>query len=265
MIKLSNVVIYPWNWIKRKSNNAIAIITIMMTSLWHVYKYRKKGQALIKNTIYKQILFTGWDGLKVIGFVAFLIGAVVFIIGSTISQTIGAKQVYGILAKYVLIRELAPLITAIILIARSGTAIATEIGNMKVNNEIEVLRSLGIDIRHYIVGPRIIGFMISTLGLTLYFVFIGIAGGYIIPYFIADLRLEAYITVIFSSVSLYDIGVVILKSLVFGLIISTISCYNGFLVGRSSTEVPIYSTRGVVSSLNICFLTYAYLTALSYI
>jgi phospholipid/cholesterol/gamma-HCH transport system permease protein len=230
-----------------------------------MYKYRKKGTSIIKNTIYKQILFTGWDALKVIGFVAFLIGAVVFIIGSTISQTIGAKQIYGILAKYVLIRELAPLITAIILIARSGTAIATEIGNMKVNNEIDVLRSMGIDIRHYIIGPRIIGFIISILGLTCFFVFIGIAGGYIIPYFLEDLRLSTYINTIFSSVSLYDIGVLILKGIVFGLIIATISCYNGFLVQRSSTEVPIYSTRGVVSSLNLCFLTYAYLTALSYI
>ncbi len=256
---------YPANWFAKKATNGISIITVMMTSLWHVYKYRRKGKEIIKNTIYKQILFTGWDGLRVIGFVAYLIGAVVFIIGTTISQTIGGQQIFGILAKYVLIRELAPLITAIILIARSGAAIATEIGNMKVNNEIDVLRSMGIDIRHYIIGPRIIGFIISILGLTFYFVFIAIAGGYIIPYLLEDIRIAAYIEAIFTNVSLYDIGVVVLKSVTFGLIIATISCYNGFLVGRSSTEVPIYSTKGVVSSLNLCFLSYAYLTALSYI
>ncbi len=256
---------FPHIWFKRKINNGIDIITMMMTSLWYVYKYRKYGKKLISNSLYKQILFTGYDGLSVVGFIGFLIGAVVLIIGSGITQKVGASGIFAVLVRYVLLRELAPLFTAIILIARSGTAISTEIGNMKVNNEIDVLLSLGINIRHFIIGPRILGFVISMLGLTFFFVFIGIAGGYLVTYFVINLRLAAYIGAIFTEISVYDIGVVALKSISFGLIISTISCYNGLLVKRSSTEVPIFSTRSVVSSLKISFLTYAYITALSYL
>jgi phospholipid/cholesterol/gamma-HCH transport system permease protein len=237
----------------------------MATSLWYLYKYRKYGKKIIRNTLYKQILFTGYDGLSVIGFIAFLIGAIVLVIGSGITQKVGVSGIYAALVRYVLLRELAPLLTAIILIARSGTAISTEIGNMKVNNEIDVLCSLGINIRHFIIGPRIVGFTISLLGLTYFFFFIGIAGGYIVTYLLIGLRFSSFINAIFTSVSVYDINVVAIKCLAMGLIISTISCYNGFLVKRSTTEVPIFSTRSVVISLKLCFLTYAYITALSYI
>jgi phospholipid/cholesterol/gamma-HCH transport system permease protein len=251
--------------IKPRVENAIMIITIMVTSVFYLYKYRKYGKTIIKNTVYKQILFTGYDGLRVISFVAFLIGAVILIIGSGITQAVAATQIYPVLVKYVLVRELSALFTAIILIARSGTAIATEIGNMKINGEIDALTALGINIRHFIIAPRILGFVISIAGLTTYFCAVGILGGYLVALFQLNISFIKYLQLIFLEVSPYDIVVLGLKAISFGWIISTVSCYNGFLVRRSTTEVPIYSTKSVVTSLNLCFLTYAYLTALSYI
>jgi phospholipid/cholesterol/gamma-HCH transport system permease protein len=253
------------NWIKLKLKNAATLVSLMVTSIWYMRKYRAFGKKIIRSTIYKQILFTGFDGLSVIAFVAYLLGAVVLIIGASVTQTVGAKEIYAILVKYVLLRELAPLFTAIILVARSGTAIATEIGNMKVNQEIDVLTSMGINVRHFIVGPRIIGFVISITALTIYFYFVGVFGGYLVINLFLGLDFHTYLELIFMQVNVFDIFVVGLKSVSFGLIISTVSCYNGFLVKRSSTEVPIYSTKGVVSSLNLIFLTYGYITALSYI
>lgn len=271
MIKkvLQNVYLIPGRWLKNyfkpKIENAVSIITFMLTSLWFLYKYRKHGKNLIKTTIYKQILFTGYDGLKVITFVAFLIGGVVLVIGAGITRAVGAGQIFAVLVKYVIVRELAGLFTAIILIARSGTAIATEIGNMKINDEVDALLTMGVNIRHFIVGPRIVGFLISILCLTTYFIFIAVIGGYLVAIFILDLSFFRYLELIFSGLRIYDLGVTGLKAIAFGLIISTLSCYNGFLVKRSITEVPIFSTKSVASSLNLCFLTYAYLTALSYI
>lgn len=265
MVSLSKIKKIPVNYLNEKIKNGAEIITVMITSLWYLYKYRKYGKKIIHNTIYKQILFTGFDGLSVIAFISFLIGGIVLVIGSGITQKVGVSGIYAVLVRYVLLRELAPLLTAIILIARSGTAISTEIGNMKINNEIDVLRSQGINIRHFIIAPRIVGFTISLIGLSYFFFFIGIAGGYIVTYFIIGLRFSSFINAIFTTITIYDINVVAIKCLAMGLIISTIACYNGLLVKRAITEVPIFSTRSVVISLKLCFLTYAYITALSYL
>jgi len=268
MILAFRLLTSPFRWIisaaRPKIHNTAEIIALMVTSLWTLYSCRKKGKKLIINIIFKQILFTGYDGLKVISFVAFLIGATVLIIGSGITKAVGGGNIFAVLVKYVIVRELAALLTAIIIIARSGTAIATEIGNMEINGEINALKASGINVRHFIVAPRIIGFVISTICMTTIFCFIGVFGGYFVAYMQLNINFFDYFKTIFVEVKSIDIFILILKSTFFGAIISTVSCYNGFQVQRSPTEVPIFSTKGVVTSINAVFFTYVYLTALSY-
>lgn len=230
--------------------------------------FRYKDRKIIKPIIYKQILFTGVDALNLVGIIALVLGGIIVVIMESLGQTIFIDRgLLGSLFSQLMLRELAPLITAIILIGRSATAIATEIGNMRVNNEIEALETMGVDPFHFLVIPRIVGMTVSLVFLVLYFFFIGLVGGFLVSHMTLGVRtpFDEYLAIVFQKMEFIDIGIAILKSIFFGFFIAAIACYKGMNIPKSINFVPVTASQTVVSSMSTVFFLYAYITALFYI
>jgi len=137
------------------------------------------GNPAIKAVLLKQIYFTGLEAWKIIVVVALILGTVI------VSQVVGLVgtdngSLTGKVLVWVVLRELAPLLTAMIVIARSGTAIATELGSMKINREIDTLELMGIPAERYLILPRIMGVTTSICFLTAYFVLTSFIGSFLI-------------------------------------------------------------------------------------
>lgn len=201
----------------------------------------------------KQVYFTGLESLKVIIIISLTIGTVLItqiisLVGS------GNEALIGRVLVWVVIRELGPLLTAIIVIARSGTAIATELGSMKINGEIDSIESLGISTEQYLIMPRIFGVTTAVVALTIYFEIFSILGGFLVASLGWHVSFEKFSQGILSSLTVTDLSVSILKSLVFGLFLTAASCRHGLEVGKSATQIPQAATKGVMQGLFLIFI-----------
>lgn len=205
--------------------------------------------------IVRQILFTGFEALPLIGFIALAIGGLVIMQGYELLSNFGQGIWVHIILVRVVVGELSGIITALVVIARSGTAISTELGNMVVSREMNLLRSFGISPLVYLVVSRIIGVVIAMAVLTLYFNIIAVVGGWLFSQFFNNLEFRAFVNDFFSQLRLSYILMGFLKSVVFGLIIAITASYHGMSVQRASTEVPQRTIRAVVSSIFTVIIT----------
>ncbi len=217
-----------------------------------------------KKVLIMQILFTGVQALSNISLIAIALGAVIIIQGVGILPQFGQGDlIYPILIT-IITRELGPLLCAFIIIARSGTAIASEIGSNVVNHEIEAYIASGIDPISYLAVPRFLGVTLSLLLLNLYFNFFGLIGSYFITQFIHPIQAAEYFRKILFNLQLDDIVSSIVKSIVFGIIISVVSIYYGFKVEQSSTEIPQMTIKAVGTAFVLCILADALIVLIYY-
>ena len=201
----------------------------------------------------RQIYFTGIEALKVVIPLALLIGTV--IVTQIISFAgLESRGLIGKLLVWVVIRELGPLLTAIIIIARSGTAIATELGNMKLNGEIDLLEGMGIPVSHYLIMPRIFGVATAVALLTVYFELVSITGGFLVAVAVWHVDFWQYTRDIVAAVTVRELVVSLVKSFGFGIFIAATCCWQGLGVTKSSTQIPQAATRGVMQSLFLVFI-----------
>ncbi len=206
----------------------------------------------VRRVLYKQIYFTGIESLRSTATIGIVIGIVII---TQVSNIIGLNTILiGKVLVWSVIRELGPLFAAKIIIARSASAIASELGSMKINKEITLLKIMGIDPLEYLIVPRIAGITISIVILTFYFQIFSIIGGLILSSIFIDAPFLPHLKSIFSTLSIYEIGVSVLKSVVFGLTISTISCYHGFRVQSSIREIPIATATAITKSQSLVLI-----------
>ncbi len=212
-----------------------------------------------------QILFTGIEALGIAAAMALAIGAAINLIGSSLLAEFGqGKLMYTILI-VVIARELGPLLTAFIVIARSGTAIATELGGMAVGHEIEAYVAVGVNPISYLAAPRFLGVVVSMLVLDIYFNVFGLMGSFAVVQLLRPIGFEEYFRSLFAALTPGDLLLGFAKSLVFGVIISVVSLYRGFAVEGSVTEVPVAGIRAVGSSFMLCILAEVVMTAILYL
>ena len=225
--------------------------------------FAKKGQ-VGRKVLTMQILFTGVQALSNISLIAIALGAVIIIQGVGILPQFGQGDlIYPILIT-IITRELGPMLCAFIIIARSGTAIASEIGSNVVNHEIEAYIAVGIDPISYLAVPRFIGVTLSLLLLNLYFNFFGLIGSYFITQFIHPIQADEYFRKLLYNLHLDDIISSIIKSVVFGIIISVVSIYYGFKVEQSTTEIPQMTIKAVGTAFVLCILADALIVLIYY-
>ncbi len=223
-----------------------------------------KGKQVGKKVLTMQILFTGVEALNIIALIAMALGAVIIVQGVSLLPQFGQRELTFPILITIITRELGPMLCAFIIIARSGTAIATEIGHNVVSHEIEAYIASGIDPISYLAVPRFIGVTLSILLLNLYFNFFGLIGSFFITQFIEPVQASDYFRKLLLYLRPEDILSSTLKSLVFGIIISLSSTYYGFKVEQSSTEVPQMVIKAVGVSFVYCILADAVITLIYY-
>jgi phospholipid/cholesterol/gamma-HCH transport system permease protein len=207
---------------------------------------RQAKKTILYNTI-SQIYFSGHMSLPLITFIALATGGIV-ILQSVQLSSLSSPEMMGNILVVTVVRELGPLLTSLIIIARSGTAIASEVGSMQVNKEIDALRVLSIEPLSYVVFPRLLGGIISLICLAFYFNVIALIGGFFVVSFVSDLAFSFYLQVLAQTIDAQDISVNLIKNTFGGLIIFSIAIDQGFRV-VNSYEIPIAATRAVVKSM----------------
>ncbi len=228
------------------------------------YFFDRRGRSAINRIIVMQIYFTGNKALKIVGLVALSLGIVTVIQSYYILSNYGVLKQVGDILNIVIIRELGPIFTAFIILSRSATAIAAEIGTMMVNDEINALEMLGISSLKYVVFPRIAGMIIAGIFLTIYFNAISLIGGFLVGSVIGDFSFDTYINYIINSITMPDIMISIVKSAVFSLFVSAIAIYHGFQA-FVSPQIPQVTTNAVVSSIFALFIIDIIITVFIYL
>lgn len=220
-----------------------------------------------RNVLARQILFTGVHAARFIGIVAVIVGLAVVLQARVWLARAGQSALVGPLLVAVIIREVGPLLVNFIVIGRSGTAIAAELASMRVAGEVEVLDAQGLDPMAYLVLPRAVGAALSVLGLTVFFVALSLASGFLIGRLLgAEMApARAFLDSVFGAVSGADLFNLLAKSLAPGWLMAVICADEGLSVRGALTEVPQAASRAVTRSVAALFVVSAVVSAMTYL
>lgn len=246
-------------------NYFYALFLLFYSTLKTFFLAPLRGKRVVRKIIFSQIIFTGVDALGIISLIALSLGVIVIVQSVTQLSKVGAVSMIGKILVLTFVREISSLLTALLVISRSGSAMATEIGTMRISNQIDVLEVMGINPLHFIVLPRLIGSVIAMFCLTFYFNLVSILGGFLAAMVILNASLFRLTDVFFSALTFQDILISLSKSLIFGIIVCLISCHHGFSVRLSPTEIPQQTTRAIVNSIVFSILADGMITILIYV
>ncbi len=207
----------------------------------------------VKNILTHQIIFSGVDAFFVVGSISAMVGGVLMIQLISFSSAFATDKMMMELLVSVIIRELAPLLTTLILIARSASAITIELGTMRLKHHDEILDSMGISIVKYFHMPRILGLTISNVALSFYFVLVTLASAMAISIFRENVSIESLLIDFVASLTLTDLLLCGIKSALLGLTIALVCIYHGLSVEKSSTELPQQTSAALVNSYLLCY------------
>jgi phospholipid/cholesterol/gamma-HCH transport system permease protein len=205
--------------------------------------------------IFHNMQTAGFEALPIVGLLSFLMGVVIAYQGADQLQRFGANIYIVDLVGLAMVRELSPLLTAIIVAGRSGSAYAAQIGTMKVTEEIDALRTIGISPQELLVLPKMLALIIALPLLTVFADVTGIIGGMIMARSKLDVSFDVFIGRLGDAVSLSSFLTGIIKAPVFAAIIALVGCFQGFQVGGSADSVGRQTTLSVVQSIFLVILT----------
>jgi phospholipid/cholesterol/gamma-HCH transport system permease protein len=233
---------------------AFALITLGVT----LTQFNSAAQ-VIHPLVRRQIHRAGVGLLPMISFLALALGFV--IIGQTVSllTRVGAQNYTGVVMVTVVVRELGPILAAVVVLARMGTATVVELGTARALGEVQALEALGIDPIHYLVMPRVLGLSIAIFCLTIYLLIGSLACGYLMA-FLQDVPLTpgAYVDQLAGALRWEDFALLALKTLASGIIVGLVTCYEGLALPLRLEEVASATTRAVVD----CVILWVLLDAL---
>jgi phospholipid/cholesterol/gamma-HCH transport system permease protein len=251
-------------WATRKVTDYSYALGFFFLVLKETVLFVRRKQVAFR-VLVMQILFTGFEALNIVSLISLSIGAVIIVEAGTILPRFGQTSLMYPILIIVITRELGPILTAFIIAARSGTAIATELGNMVVSHEVEAYVSVGINPVAYLVVPRVLGVTISVMALTVYFNIFGLFGSFVVSQLIKPVPFVEYFQALLRTMQLRDVLSVVLKSFIFGVIISVVATFQGFKVSTSVTEIPRAAIKAVGQGFVLCFLADAVITLIYYV
>jgi len=229
---------------------AFALITLGV-----MLKKNRVARNVIKPLIRREIARSGIKLLPMFIFIALALGFLV--IGQTVAVAarVGAIKYIGTVMVTVIVRELGPLLAALLVLARVGTAHVIELGTARATGEVEALEVLGIDPVHYLIVPRVIGMIAGVFSLTVYLIIGALASGYLFA-FLQDVPLTPgdYFKQLAESLSWLDFALLALKAGAFGFFIAIVTCYHGLAQPLRLAEVSRVTVRAVSQGVVVCIL-----------
>src|ERR1700740_1393472 len=208
-----------------------------------------RGKRLRLQSAVSQAMAVGVRALPILSLIPFFIGLILALQAAYELRRFGAISYVATAVAISMSRELGPLITAIVVIGRSGSAFAAEIGTMKVTEEIDALETMAISPVHFLVTPKFIAMAVMLPCLTIWANAMGILGGSLFGVAKADFAFTRYISASLDSLFLRDIVTGLIKSVMFGMTITAVGCLEGLSTGAGAEEVGRSTTRAVVVSL----------------
>lgn len=206
-------------------------------------------------SVVQQVERHGVDGVPIVVLITFLVGVVSAFQASLQLAKFGADTLVADLVSLSLTRELAPLMTAIVLAGRSGAAIAAELGTMRVSEEVDALRVMGLDPHRYLVLPRVLALVLVAPILTLMADLVGIAGGMLVALTSLEVSWQGFLQSTREAVEVFDVLGGLLKAVLFGALVAMIACERGLAtrggaegVGRATTSAVVVSLFSLVTA-----------------
>jgi phospholipid/cholesterol/gamma-HCH transport system permease protein len=211
-----------------------------------------------------QAMSVGVAALPIVSLISFFVGLILALQGAYELRRLGALQLVANAVAVSMTRELGPLMTAIVVIGRSGSAFAAEIGTMKVNEEIDALETMALEPVPFLVAPKFLAMMLMVPCLTTWADLMGILGGGSFGVTSAGFTWTTYIRATLNAIALRDILLGLVKAFMFGVVITAVGCQEGFSTGLGSEEVGRSTTSAVVKSIFMVVAVDLVFTAIFY-
>jgi len=215
-------------------------------------------------SITTQMMIIGYETLPVATVMAFFVGMVLALQTGVELNKYGSQDIIGAIVGHSMVRELGPVMTSFLVAGRAGSAMAAEIGVMKVYEEIDALKTLDINPIRYLAMPRLIACLLCVPALVIYSDLIGIVGGAIISNLHPQIFVSyyTYYDSLTNALKLREIGTGLIKAVAFGGIISLVCCYVGFKTSGGARGIGVSTTRSVVLSFMLILVADYFLTRL---
>jgi phospholipid/cholesterol/gamma-HCH transport system permease protein len=223
-----------------------------------------KGKPLRIRATVSEVVKVGYNSVPTILIISFFVGVILALQAAYQLKKFGALIYVANLVGVSVTRELGPILGAIIVAGRSGSAFAAEIGSMKATEEVDALTSMGINPIRFLVVPKLIALMIMQPVLTAIFDANAIFGGYCVAISELELNSGLYIDQTLNALQLKDFFTGLMKAWAFGVVITIVGAYHGFKVEGSAEEVGLRTTASVVSSIFLVIFFDFFFTALFY-
>src|ERR1700720_4218342 len=221
-----------------------------------------QGKPLRLKEANSQAMEVGVRALPILSLITFFIGVILALQAAYELRRFGAMSAVATAVALSISRELGPLITAILVIGRSGSAFAAEIGTLKVSEEIDALETMAISPIRFLVAPKFLAMMVMLPCLTIWANVMGILGGSLFGVAQADFTFVRYIRASIDSLLLRDITTGLVKSVMFGITITAVGCLEGLSTGAGAEQVGRSTTRAVVMSIFLVVVVDLFFTAL---
>ena len=225
-----------------------------LVSLTALRLVRRPGRIRLTATV-AEMEQTGVNALPIVGMLSFLIGVVIAYQGADQLRRFGAEIYTVDLLGVGILRELGVLMTAIIVAGRSGSAFTAQIGTMQVNEEIDAMRTLGLDPVEVLVIPRLVGLLLTLPLLTVFANLTGLLGGCLMAWGALGITISQFVGELQYAINARTFWIGVIKAPFFAIIIAAIGCYEGFRVSRSAESVGRLTTLSVVELIFFVIVT----------
>jgi phospholipid/cholesterol/gamma-HCH transport system permease protein len=224
-----------------------------------------KGQRLRPQRALQQAMAVGVEAIPIVSLITFLFGLILAMQTAHELKKFGMIQLVADTVVIAILRELGPLLTAIVVIGRSGSAFAAEIGTKKVTEEVDALRTMAFDPVAFLVAPKFLAMVVMTPALTIWADVLGVIGGSVFGVVGANFTFSSYLSHSLRAIALQDVITGLIKSVVFAMVITAVGCREGFATGAGAEEVGRSTTSAVVTSIFLVVMVDLVFTALFYI
>ncbi len=223
-----------------------------------------RGKPFRFRAMISEMVRAGYNAVPIVSVIAFFVGIILALQAAYQLKKVGALIYVANLVGVSLTRELGPILTAIIVAGRSGSAFAAEIGSMKAAEELDALTTMGINPFRFLVVPKLVALMVMLPALTMFADAIGIFGGFLLSTTLLEIHPANYFQQTVNALLVKDVMTGLVKALVFGVIVTLVGAYQGFRVEGGAEEVGLRTTASVVSSIFLIIVSDLFFTTLFY-